>query len=415
MGHIPPLEDFDDPTYSPFISDELAYGDARDPYIELKKLAARGPVVEGDFRNELGMAPDATAAGKRVFMVFDYEAIRTAQANADVFSNDYFKEGLGLTYGKTITTMNPPEHPRYRKIFQKAFLPHIVGSWSQEFIEPVINTLLDKFAHRDRVELMKAFVEPYPFEIIYRQLRLPEGAEETFYKLSTALSLYQVDMAHAREASDKLGTFLEAMIAERRANPGTDLVSVLATVEDDGERLPDDLVISFLRQLINAAGDTTYRSTGSMLVALLSERPDQFELIKNDRSLIARAIEETLRWDGPININYRAVTRDTELCGVKLPKGAVIQTMSGMANRDPALFPDPGRFDLMRENARAHMAFATGPHICLGQHLARLEMTRAMNILLDRFPNLRLDPDTPRPFIQGHTMRSPKKLYVRLD
>ncbi len=415
MGNLPPLKDFDDPQYSPFVADHLAYGDVHDPYPRLRELAARGPVIEGEFRTALGMATDTTSVGMRVFMVFGYDEIRTAHANADVFSNDYFKSGLGLTYGNTITVMNPPEHTRYRRIFQKAFLPHVVGSWSQEFIEPVINDLIAKFAHQGRVELMKAFVEPYPFEIIYRQLRLPAGAEEVFYKLSTALPLYQVDMAHAREASEKLGVFLAEMVKERRANPGTDLVSVLATVEDNGERLSDDVVISFLRQLINAAGDTTFRSTGSMLVGLLSERPDQLELVKTDRTLIPKAIEETLRWNGPVNLNYRAVMRDTELAGVKIPKGALVQTISGLANRDPSVYADPDRFDILRDVPRTHLAFASGPHICLGQHLARLEMTRAMNILLDRFPRLRLDPDHPPPFVHGGTMRSPKQIHVRFD
>ena len=415
MGHIPPLQDFGNPDYSPFVSDEIAYGDSPNPYPRLRELAARGSVIEGDFRSLLDMAPDITAAGKRVFMVFGYEDIRTVHADADLFSNDYFKEGLGLTYGYTITQMNPPEHPRYRRIFQKAFLPHVVGSWSQEFIEPVINTLLDRFVHLGRADLMKVFVEPYPFEIIYRQLRLPSGEEEVFYKLSTALSLYQVNMPHAREASEKLGVYLQSMVVERRENPGTGLVNVLATVEEDGERLADDIVISFLRQLINAAGDTTYRSTGNMLTALLAERLDQFEMVKADRTLIPKAIEETLRWDGPVNLNYRTVIRDTTLGGLKLPAGAVVQTVSGLANRDPELYADPDRFDLMRPINRPHLAFASGPHICLGQHLARLEMTRAINILLDRLPKLRLDADFPRPFIQGHTMRSPKHIYVRFD
>jgi cytochrome P450 len=415
MGNLPPLQDFDDPQYSPFIADDLAFGDVDDPYPRLRQLAVQGPVIEGEFRAALGMAPDTTSAGKRIFMVFGYDEIRTVHADAAVFSNDYFKSGLGLTYGTTITVMNPPEHTRYRRIFQKAFLPHVVGAWSQDFIEPVINSLVETFAHKGRVELMKAFVEPYPFEIIYKQLRLPPGAEETFYKLSTALPLYQVDMAHAREASAKLGAFLAEMVKERRADPGTDMVSVLATVEDKGERLSDDVVISFLRQLINAAGDTTYRSTGTMLVGLLSERPDQLEMVKNDRTLIAKAIEEALRWNGPVNLNYRAVTRDTELAGVKIPKGALVQTISGLANRDPNIYADPDRFDILREVPRTHLAFASGPHICLGQHLARLEMTRAMNILLDRFPRLRLDPDYPAPFVHGGTMRSPKQIHARFD
>jgi cytochrome P450 len=192
-------------------------------------------------------------------------------------------------------------------------------------------------------------------------------------------------------------------------------VSLLAAVEDGGEHLPDEVVISFLRQLINAAGDTTYRSTGNLLVALLRERPDQFEMIKQDRSLIARAIEETLRWEGPVSMSPRMTLRDSVLGGVNIPAGAVVQVLTGVGNRDPFVYPDPDRFDMMRPNLKRHWAFAAGPHICLGQHLARFEMTRALNSLLDRLPTLRLDPAQPRPEIRGFSMRLPKHIHVRFD
>jgi cytochrome P450 len=224
-----------------------------------------------------------------------------------------------------------------------------------------------------------------------------------------------VDIDHGREAHEKLGIYFREVINARRKDPGADLVSVLATTELGGEYLPDEALLSFLRQLMNAAGDTTFRSTGNMLVALLSDRPDQFEMIKQDRSLIAKAIEETLRWEGPVNLNYRTVIRDVTLSGVKIPAGAIVQTITGLANRDPAIFSDPNAFDLTRPMPRSHLAFASGHHICLGQHLAKLEMTRAMNILLDRLPKLRLDPDYPKPEIRGYSMRCPRSLHVRFD
>jgi len=152
-----------------------------------------------------------------------------------------------------------------------------------------------------------------------------------------------------------------------------------------------------------------------MLVGLLADRPDQFERMKSDRGLIAKAIEETLRWEGPTSVLYRSVMRDVELAGVKIPLGSTVQILTGMANRDPALFPEPDRFDLMRAMPRPQLTFAAGPHLCLGQHLARLWMTRAMNILLDRLPKLRLDPDYPRPQIRGNMLRSAKHIQVRFD
>jgi cytochrome P450 len=166
---------------------------------------------------------------------------------------------------------------------------------------------------------------------------------------------------------------------------------------------------------MNAAGDTTFRSTGNLLVHLLSDRPDQFEMLKKDRSLLAKAIEETLRLEPPVNYSYRTAVRDVEIGGVKIPKGSLITTMQGYANRDPGVYPDPDRFDMLRPTPRMHLAFISGHHICLGQHLARLEMTRALNILMDRFPKLRLDPDTPKPEIRGNAMRCPRHIHVRFD
>jgi cytochrome P450 len=417
MGHIQKLEDFSDPNYNPDLPDELANGDALDPWPTLHELAKRGPVMEGDFRDLMGMAPDTTMVGKRVFLVFGYDEVREVLSNQDNFGMQWHQDGLAQTFGShSLTVLDPPYHPRYRRIFQKAFLPHVVGTWSNEYIEPVINDLIGRFEPAGYCDLMEAFVRPYPFEIIYRQLRLPPGETRIFYRLSMALTLYTVDFASAREAHDKLGEYFQALVDDRRANPGgTDLISVLANVEVEGERLPDAVLQSFFRQLMNAAGDTTYRSTGSLLVGLLSERPDQFEMVKKDRSLIAKAIEETLRWEGPVNYTIRGAKRDTVLAGVKIPKDAILQVVTGITNRDPAIFKNPDIFDLTRDIPRSHLAFAAGPHVCLGQHLARLEMGRALNILMDRLPKLRLDPDYPKPQIRGNQSRRPRNLHVRFD
>jgi len=416
MNHIPPLRDIDDPRFDPYAAHELAYGEADNASTKLREIAKRGRVQEGDLRVLVGMEPDMTSPGQRFFSAFGYDEVREVLSTPDTWSIDHYKAGLGQTFGShSLSALNAPEHTRYRRIFQKAFLPHVVASWSNEFIEPVINDLMDKMAPLGRCDIMRAFVEPYPFEIIYKQLRFPPDEAKIFYRLTLALIVYMVDVEHGREAHDKLGAYFSAVIKERRKNPGTDLVSVLATTEVDGEYLPDEALLSFFRQLLIAAADTTFRSTGNMLVALLSERPDQFEMIKKDRSLIAKAIEETLRWDGPLMVIFRTALRDTVLGGVKIPKGDVVQCVVGLANRDPDVYAAPDTFDMMRAMPRTHMGFAAGPHICLGQHLARLEMTRAMNILLDRLPRLRLDTDYPKPEVRGWSLRCPREVRVRFD
>ncbi len=414
---IAPLRDFDDPGYNPGFNDEAMFGDSLDPYARMREFASHGAVQEGETRKDLGGLPhDMTLGDQRTFMVFGYDEIRSVLNAPEIFSNSAYRAGLGHTFGQSITTMDAPEHTRYRTLFQKAFLPHRVADWAAEFIDPVIHQLLDAFQPRGRAELMAEFVSRYPFEIIYRQLRLPPAEGAIFHKLALAMSFHMVDMPHAHEASEKLGTYFQAMIEERRREPGIDLVSILATTEIDGDYLPDDVLVSFLRQLINAAGDTTYRSTGNLLVALLVERPDQFEMLKADRALIPKAAEETLRWEGPVNQAFRTAVKDVELGGVHIPAGSFVQVVTGVANRDPKIFPDPDRFDLTRENVRnRHLAFSQGPHICVGQHLARLEMARALHIILDRLPGLRLDSNYPRSQIRGFTMRVPRQIHVRFD
>jgi cytochrome P450 len=204
------------------------------------------------------------------------------------------------------------------------------------------------------------------------------------------------------------------LLEERRRTPGTDLVSTLAQAEVDGEHLPDEVVISFLRQLVNAGGDTTYRATSVLLTGLLNN-PQQLEAVRQDRGLIPRAIEEALRWDGPVLIQTRLAASDVELGGVQIPAGALLDVAAGAANRDPVRFPDPDKFDISRKPPLRHFGFAYGPHVCIGQHLARVEMTRALNAILDRMPRLRLDTDRPAPRIQGIMMRVPKHIYVRFD
>jgi cytochrome P450 len=369
-----------------------------------------------DYRTLVGLHPDPTYMGRRVFVIFGYDEIRASLADTNHISQEHHRDGLAQTFGSdSLTVLDAPDHSRYRRIFQKAFLPHVVGNWSKEYVEPVIDELIDKFADRGRCELMSEFVRPYPFEIVYRQLHLPSEERPVFYKLATSLTLYSVDFEHAREAHDKLGTYFLALINERRSNPGTDLISVLAATELDGEYLPDEVLLSFCRQLMNAAADTTFRSTGTMMAALMCERPEQFEMLKQNRDLVPKAVEETLRWDGPISMTVRTVKRDMQINGVKIPAGSLVQVVLGIANRDAAIYPDPDTYDLLRPHPRPHLAFATGPHVCLGQHLARLEMSRALNILPDRLPKLRLDPDMPRPEIRGGMFRRPRYIHARFD
>jgi cytochrome P450 len=411
VSNLAPIVDFDDRNYNPFLRDEDAYGDIEDLHSVLAPLRERAPVHRCDLLTLLGWAPDTNFSSMPQFTVLGYQEVLEVDGDPQTYSIDAYENNLGLTFGRTLSLLNPPEHTRIRRVFQRAFLPNIVAKWGDEIVSPTVNGLIDAFIARGGADLAEEFALKYPFQIIYRQLALPQRDIATFHKLAVTMTQTHGEMIrHGKEASRKLGTYFTNMLAERRKHPGDDLVSILVNAEVDGERIPDEVIISFFRQLINAAGDTTYRGTGALLIALL-RNPAVLERVRADRSLVLAAIEETLRWDGPVTMHMRMSTRDTALAGLQIPRGSVVNVCIIAANRDPKVFPDPDRFDIDRKRAR-HVGFGYGSHVCVGQHLARLEMTRALNAILDRLPNLRLDPEKPQPKIIGAYMRTPRHINV---
>jgi cytochrome P450 len=417
MGAFPKLQDFDDPGFDPFLADEQVYGDFEDVYSPLAELRRKSPVVEGRYSDVIGDARWGTLArpGQREFMILGYKEVMAAAGDPDTFANGpAFEDTLRVTFGNTISVMDPPVHGRYRRIFQAAFLPRMIAEWESDIVTPVIDRLVSSFADRGHADLVEEFTHLYPFQVIYRQLALPPEETYTFQKLAVAQLLLGGGHFRPRalEASRKLGEYFKAMIDERRGQSSKDLVSVLLSAEVDGEKLSDDLIISFLRQLINAGGDTTYRETSCLLFALLTH-PDQLEAVRADRKLVGPAIEEALRWEGPSAVIPRYVMRDVSLGGVLIPAGSFVELFFGVANRDETVIPDePDKFNIFRPRTR-HFGFGYGPHLCIGQHLARLEMNNALNAILDRLPNLRLDPDESPPVIRGRNLRYPRSLPVR--
>jgi cytochrome P450 len=356
--------------------------------------------------------PYAMMPDREGFTVVGTREVAAALADPETFSNGAYEFTIGATFGHSLSVMDNPEHGRFRRIFQKIFLPHHVKRWGETIVDPIVHRLMGGFIGRGEADLVQEFTILYPFEVIYQQLALPREDIAAFQRIAVA----QTDYFHADkaiEAGRRLGVYFKQLIDTRRANPGDDLVSLLALTEVDGDYLPEEVLISFLRQLMNAAGDTTYRATSVLLTALL-ENPDQLDAIRADRSLIPQAIEEALRWDGPVVVQVRMATKDVVLGGVAIPKGSLVDLVAGAANRDPEVYENPEKFDIFRRRI-PNFAFARGPHICVGQHLARVEMTRALHAILDNLHNLRLDPDKPRPQILGSMMRVPHHIYVRFD
>lgn len=415
MTALPKLRDLDNREFNPFMEERFFFGENEDPYPLLARLREQNAAMAGDYRLMMGLQPDIThPANVPHFMILSYEEVAKALQSPQVFSNKAYTFNIGASFGRSVSAMDAPEHGRYRRIFQKIFLPQFVKTWGDNIVDHVVNDLMDGFIATGKADLIQQFTLNYPFGVIYRQLDLPPDEGKLFHKLAVTQTLVSFDFKHGSEANAKLGEYFPHLIEQRRANPGNDLVSLLARAEVDGEYLPEDVLVSFFRQLINAAGDTTYRGTSVLLTKLL-ENPDQLAMLREDRSLLPNAIEEALRFDGPVIEQARWTAQDVEVAGVFMPANSIVHVVAGAANRDPAKFDDPDRFDIRRHNASRHFSFSAGPHICIGQHLARVEMTRAMTAILDRLPNLRLDPDMPPPAIRGAMMRVPHSLHVRFD
>ncbi|MFV3075517.1 cytochrome P450 [Niveispirillum fermenti] len=414
---IPRIRDFDDPDYDPFNAMGTLGGEyrIRDCYPELARLRRLSPVFDGDIRVHFGLAPDLTMKHLRQFAVLGHAECVSVLSDSRTFSNEIYNNNLGVYFGRSVTTMDGQAHFDNRRLFQKAFNPKMVEDWGQQMIPRMIHRLIDGFAGEGKAELVSGFTLHFPFHFIHELMALPEEDRAIFHKLAFGQIGIIFDHEHGMDAINKLKEYLTAIVHHRRAHPlsDSDLISNLARLSGPGGELEDDIVIAFFRQLMNAGGDTSYHGFSSVLAALLTH-PEQLEAVRRDRSLVPQALEEGLRWNAPVPGISRTPTREIEIAGTLLRPGDHVLVMLGAANRDENAFPDPDRFDIFRKPT-GHMPFGHGRHICIGQHLARMEMTVALNALLDRLPGLRADPDHPPPEVVGFALRGPHEVHVRFD
>jgi cytochrome P450 len=388
--------------------DEAVSGDVRDPYTELARLRREEPVQRLDAS---GMPHEES---KPVFIVYRYEEAQQMLRDNETFSSAAVIAAFGAVLGEGVMLgMDEPVHGRLRSLVSKAFSQKAMARWEDELVGRVANSLIDKFAANGKADLVKEFTFDYPSQIIAGLLGLPQEDYPQFQRWSISLLSWILNPERGLAASAALCDYFAPILEARRAEPRDDLISGLAQAEIDGEKLADEEIYSFLRLLLPAGVETTYRSLGSLLFALLSN-PAQLQAIRADRSLLPQAIEEGVRWEPPLLTITRVATRDTELGGVPIPAGSTVMPMLGAANRQEDRYPDPDTFDIFRQ-ARGHLGWGHGVHVCLGMHLARLEMRTAINLLLDRLPNLRLDPDGHDPHIRGQVFRSPTALPVLFD
>jgi cytochrome P450 len=306
--------------------------------------------------------------------------------------------------------MEGAEHLRHRRILTPFFSLRALRSNVEAYIEATTHELIDRFVADGRADLVPQFTFTYPLRVIAQMVGVPISDFEAFHHWALALVSVADDPVKAFAAARSIVDYLRPILEERRAKPREDLLTRLLNAEVDGERLSEEEVLSFLRLLLPAGSETTYRLTGNVLFALLTHPEPRAEVEANP-DLIPDFIEETLRWDSPVQLVSREVTRDVDLRGTRIPKGDLAAFSIGSANRDERHFEAPDRFDLHRSNKGDHVAFGLGEHFCLGSHLARMEARIAVAAMLERLPNLRLDPAATCS-IRGFAFRSPDRLPV---
>ncbi len=398
-----------------FAEMDRAYGAGvvRDPYPTFQKLRRECPVQPLTTHEMFGIGlqlprPDDAPP---IFTVLSHETVSEVLRDGERFSSKAYEHTMGLVMGRTILQMDEPEHRRYRALVQKAFTMKALERWERDLIRPVVTDHVERFAARGHADLRRELTFPFPVTVIAGMLGLHEKDLEDFQRWAVELISIGFDFQRSVQASKVLGEYLAGLVAERRADPRDDLTSVLAHAELDGNRLSDDEIIGFLRLLLPAGAETTYRSLSNLIFALLTHT-DQLEALRGDRSLLDAAIEEALRWEPPLTGIIRQCTRDTELAGVRIPEGSMIGVCLAAANHDESRYENPDAFDIFRP-LKQSMEFGFGAHRCLGMHLARSETRVAIETLLDRFPDLHLDPEAEDVHITGLIFRTPTALPVR--
>jgi cytochrome P450 len=388
-------------------------GAIRDPYPGIAAMRAIAPVHRIELSGMQANMPSTMLALPEIYTVLTWDGVVEVLRDAKRFCSSGYARTMGVVMGHTILEMDGEEHIRHRALLSRAFTRRALDHWERDLVRPIIERHVDAFAARGSADLVRELTFPFPVRVIAAMMGLPEAEYERFHRLAIELISVSIDWEGGIRAARELRELFAPVVAARRREPRDDLFSVLAHAEIEGTRLSDEEIYAFGCLLAPAGAETTYRSSSNLLFGLLSN-PEQLDAVRSDPGLIPQAIEEGLRWECPLLGIMRTATEDTEIGGVAIPKGAAVSVNLGAANRDPARWPDPDRFDVLRE-PKPHIAFALGQHVCLGMHLARMETRVLLEVLFERLPGLRLDRDAGDTHISGIIFRSPQALPVLFE
>jgi cytochrome P450 len=376
--------DFNNPTF------------VADPYEQLKELREFGKPVWHE--------------GMQIFL-----AARHSDAN-DVFRNkslgriftdkkpDFEWETFNWLHSDSILDSEPPKHTRLRSLVAKAFNRNKIEGM-RPAVERITQQLLDaideKVKSGETFDLIADYAEPLPVKIIADLLGFPESEEHLLRPWSQSIvKMYEVNPSEqyqmeAKKAAAEFAEYVRSLAEHRKKNPGQDLITDLAMVEENGEKLNSHELVATCVLLLNAGHEASVNAFGNGMVAAL-ERPDQAELLRrNSRAITDTALEEFMRFDAPLHLFERTATVDTELGGVKIERGQKIAALIGSANRDSAVFERADEMDLTRD-PNPHIGFGAGIHFCLGAPLARLEMSVSLPVLWEKYPKMQLDGNPVR-------------------
>jgi cytochrome P450 len=299
----------------------------------------------------------------------------------------------------TMLSVDPPDHTRLRTLVNKAFTPRVVEAM-RPHIQEITDALLDEIAGREDIDVVRDLAVPLPIIVIAEMLGVPPEQREQFKSWSTDIAGALGSSAQPQDAigragrgSEELAAYFRAVIEERRRDPKDDLISGLIAARDEGDKLSEDELVATCVLLLVAGNETTTNLIGNGMLALLSN-PAELTRLRGDPALIVSAVEELLRYDGPVQATSRVVVEDLEFRGKRFQKGQMVITFLGAANHDPAQFAEPERLDLGRADNR-HLGFGHGIHYCLGAPLARVEAQIAIGSLLRRYPELERDESRP--------------------
>ncbi len=390
------------------VVDLAAYGTqfVENPYPLYAQLRAEGPVhrirVPGQERD--------------FWLVVRHEEGRRILSDTR-FSKDWRASGVwpadALPINENMLESDPPQHTRLRSLVTREFTARRIEALAPR-VRELTTELLDAMtaAPDGRADLVAALSFPLSMSVMCELLGVPDLDRESFRQWSNEIVASTSPEATV-QAVESVTAYLTGLIADKRAEPGDDLLSaLLRTTDEEGDRLSPDEVVGMAFLLLAAGHETTVSLISNAVLALL-RHPEQLALLRADASLTGDAVEEALRYDSPVEATtYRFATENMDMCGARFEKGDPVLVSLGSVGRDGERFEDADRFDITRP-ARGHLSFGHGIHFCLGAPLARLEAGVALRALLERCPELRLDTAEPLMYVPGMLVRGVRRLPVR--